>query len=66
MKISRVIISEVDFKKLMKKSGLTLVDLERKSGVSRQAIWNAVNGKCVMKQKTWDRIKPFLITKSGD
>jgi len=63
MKISRVIISEVDFKKLMKKSGLTLIDLERKSGVRRATVWNAVHGKCVMKQETWDRIKPFLKSK---
>ena len=60
MKYSQVIITEVDLKKLLKKQNLSISQVEKLTGLKRQTIYNAINGKCIMTEESWLKIKNIL------
>ena len=59
----QVIIKKVDFKKLVKKSGLTFRELSKRSGVSHTYICSLATGNSGVKRikiETWNKLSPHL------
>ena len=59
-KLKRVIIEEVDLRKLREKAGLSLRRLEQASKVSFAHINKIENDKLVMSETTWKRLSKVL------
>lgn len=60
IKISQVITTEADLEKLLKKAGLTITELAKEANLSRQAIYQVLNGKCILTEKNWLIIKEII------
>lgn len=58
--IKEVIIHKVDLKKLRKKTGLSLRNLEKLSGVSLTQISAYENGRMRMSIETWKKLTKIL------
>ncbi len=61
LKVSQVIISTKDIEVLMKKAGIkSMKELARKAEINYVYLSNASNGKHILSQKYWEKIKRAL------
>jgi len=59
--VDKITIKEVDIKKLREKAGLSLKDLQDKTGIKYSYLSILENGKTgTLRKETWDRIKKAL------
>lgn len=51
---------EIDLRELLKQANLSIRKLSQEAKVTRWTIHSALNGKSVMSEKTWEKIKKVL------
>jgi DNA-binding Xre family transcriptional regulator len=60
MKVRQTIINKVDLEKLLKDKGLSLNQLSKHSGVDLAILSKAKNGKIILSENCWNKIKFFI------
>lgn len=59
-KYSKVIIKEIDLRKLITRSGKTITQIAIDSGITRGYIYSILAEKTIMSEDTWELLKKAL------